>query len=72
MPSALAGRDQAKQQFELAQNQSRYTTLIADHDGAITSRQADVGQVLAAGQAVFGFAWSGEREVYRRCAGKPG
>ncbi|WP_233590341.1 efflux RND transporter periplasmic adaptor subunit [Dyella dinghuensis] len=62
--SALAARDQAKQQFELAQNQSRYTTLIADHDGAITSRQADVGQVLAAGQAVFGFAWSGEREAY--------
>jgi RND family efflux transporter MFP subunit len=62
--SALAARDQAKQQFELAQNQSRYTTLIADHDGAITSRQADVGQVLSAGQAVFGFAWSGEREVY--------
>lgn len=62
--SALAARDQAKQQFELAQNQSRYTTLVADHDGAITSRQADVGQVLAAGQAVFNFAWSGEREVY--------
>jgi membrane fusion protein, multidrug efflux system len=62
--SALAARDQARQQFELAQNQSRYTTLIADHDGAITSRQADVGQVLAAGQAVFGFAWSGEREAY--------
>lgn len=62
--SALAARDQAKQQFELAQSQSRYTTLIADHDGAITSRQADVGQVLTAGQAVFGFAWSGEREVY--------
>jgi multidrug efflux system membrane fusion protein len=62
--SALAARDQAQQQFSLAQNQSRYTTLVADHDGAITSRQADVGQVLAAGQAVFGFAWSGEREVY--------
>lgn len=62
--SALAGRDQARQQFELAQNQSRYTTLIADHDGAITSRQADVGQVLAAGQQIFGFAWTGEREVY--------
>ena len=62
--SALAARDQAKQQFELAQSQSRYTTLIADHDGAITSRQADTGQVLSAGQAVFGFAWSGEREVY--------
>jgi membrane fusion protein, multidrug efflux system len=62
--SALAARDQAQQQFALAQNQSRYTTLVADHDGAITSRQADVGQVLAAGQSMFGFAWSGEREVY--------
>lgn len=62
--SALAGRDQAKQQYELAQNQSRYATLVADHDGVITSRQADVGQVLAAGQSVFGFAWSGEREIY--------
>lgn len=62
--SAVAGRDQAKQQYELAQNQLRYTTLVADHDGVITSRQADVGQVLAAGQQVFGFAWSGEREVY--------
>jgi membrane fusion protein, multidrug efflux system len=62
--SALAARDQARQQVELAQNQSRYTTLVADHEGAITSRQADVGQVLAAGQAVFGFAWSGAREVY--------
>ncbi|MBM7132368.1 efflux RND transporter periplasmic adaptor subunit [Dyella mobilis] len=62
--SALAARDQARQQFALAQNQSRYTTLVADHDGAITSRQAEVGQVLAAGQQVFGFAWTGEREVY--------
>ena len=62
--SALAARDQAQQQLALAQNQARYNTLVADHDGAITSRQAEVGQVLAAGQAVFGFAWSGEREVY--------
>ena len=37
---------------------------MADHDGIITSRQAEVGQVLAAGQQVFGFAQSGEREVY--------
>ncbi|HUB88852.1 MAG TPA: efflux RND transporter periplasmic adaptor subunit [Dyella sp.] len=58
--AALAGRDQARQQYKLAQS----TTLVADHDGIITSRQAEVGQVLAAGQQVFGFAWSGEREVY--------
>lgn len=62
--SALAARDQARQQYELAQNQSRYTTLVADHDGVIIGRQAEVGQVLSAGQAVFGFAQSGEREVY--------
>jgi len=62
--SALAARDQAKQQLELAQNQLHYNTLVADHDGAITSQQADVGQVLAAGQTVFGYAWSGERDVY--------
>jgi membrane fusion protein, multidrug efflux system len=62
--SALAARDQARQQVELAQNQSHYATLVADHDGVVTSRQAEVGQVLAAGQAVFGFAWSGQREVY--------
>lgn len=62
--SALAAQTQAKQQYELSRNQSRYTTLVADRDGAITSEHAEVGQVLAAGQAVFGFAWSGERDVY--------
>ncbi|WP_445146759.1 efflux RND transporter periplasmic adaptor subunit [Dyella sp. Tek66A03] len=62
--AALAARDQARQQLALAQNQSNYTTLVADRDGSITSEQADVGQVLAAGQAVFGFAWSGDRDVF--------
>jgi multidrug efflux system membrane fusion protein len=62
--SALAARDQAREQFALAQNQSRYMQLIADRDGRITSEQAEVGQVLTAGQPVFGFAWSGERDIY--------
>ncbi|AIF48500.1 RND transporter MFP subunit [Dyella japonica A8] len=62
--SALASQVQARQQYELAQNQHRYNALVADRDGAITSEQAEVGQVLAAGQAVFGFAWSGERDVF--------
>jgi RND family efflux transporter MFP subunit len=61
--SALAGRDEARQQLALAEAQWHYQTLVADHDGAITSEQAEVGQVLAAGQPVFGFAWSGERDV---------
>ena len=62
--AALAGRDQARQQLALTQNQSRYTTLVADRDGRITSEQAEIGQVVAAGQAIFGFAWSGERDVF--------
>jgi len=62
--AALAARDQAGQQLALARNQLRYNTLLADHDGTITSEQAEVGQVVAAGQAVFGFAWSGERDVF--------
>ncbi|WP_445147264.1 efflux RND transporter periplasmic adaptor subunit [Dyella sp. Tek66A03] len=62
--AALAARDQAREQLALAQNQSRYTQLIADRDGRITSEQAEVGQVLSAGQPVFGFAWSGERDIY--------
>src|ERR1700691_4649418 len=62
--SALAGRDQARQQLALAQAQLRYNTLVADNDGTITSERAEVGQVVTAGQAVFGFAWSGERDVF--------
>jgi RND family efflux transporter MFP subunit len=62
--AALAARDQARAQLALAHNQLRYNTLVAEHDGSITSEQAEVGQVVAAGQAVFGFAWSGERDVY--------
>jgi RND family efflux transporter MFP subunit len=61
--AALAAREQARQQWALAEDQLRYDTLRAEHDGAITSEQAEVGQVLAAGQSVFGFAWSGERDV---------
>ncbi len=62
--AALSGREQARQQLVQARDQQGYATLVADHDGTVTSMQADVGQVLAAGQAVFGFAWSGEREIH--------
>lgn len=62
--SALAARTQASQQYELARSQHHYTNLVADRDGAITGEHAEVGQVLAAGQAVFDFAWAGERDVF--------
>jgi RND family efflux transporter MFP subunit len=60
---AKADVDQLHAQLDLAQNQSKYTRLIAEQDGLITSENAEEGAVLAAGQAVFGFAVAGERDV---------
>ncbi len=61
--SALAGREQAAAQEVVARNNLQYNSLIADHDGVITSENADTGQVVAAGQAVYGLAWTGDTDV---------
>lgn len=61
--AALATREQAAAQQVLARNALQYTILIADHDGLITSENADTGQVVSAGQAVYGLAWSGDVDV---------
>lgn len=61
--SAAAQRDQAQQQAQLAQDQLRYTTLSADHAGVITAEQADTGQNVSAGQAVYNLAWTGDVDV---------
>src|SRR5215470_3169451 len=61
--AARAGREQAAAQLVIARNNLEYQTLIADHDGLITSENADTGQVLASGQPVFGLAWSGDLDL---------
>lgn len=61
--SAAAQRDAAQAQLALARDQLAYATLVADHAGVITSEQADTGQNVSAGQAVYGLAWSGEVDV---------
>ena len=61
--AALGGREQAAAQLALARNTLHYNTLVADHDGVITSENADTGQVVSAGQAVYGLAWSGDTDV---------
>jgi RND family efflux transporter MFP subunit len=61
--SALAAREQASAQLILAQNNLQYQALHAEHDGWIASENADTGQVLAAGQPVFGLDWSGESDI---------
>lgn len=61
--SAVAQRDQAKQQLALAQDQRRYTQLVADHAGIITAESADTGQNVQAGQPVYQLAWTGDVDV---------
>lgn len=64
LKAADAALQQARQQLGVRENQVRYATLVADHDGIITTQDAEAGQVVAAGQPVFGLAWSDQREVY--------
>ena len=61
--AAQSGREEAESQWVVARNNLEYNTLVADHDGVITSENADTGQVVSAGQAVYGLAWSGDTDV---------
>lgn len=53
----------ARAQADVAGNQAGYTRLRAPRDGVIASREAEAGQVVAAGQAIFMLAGDDGREV---------
>lgn len=53
----------ARANLEVAKNQSAYTQLRAPSAGVIASRNAEAGQVVAAGQQVFALAADGAREI---------
>lgn len=55
--------DAARAEVQVAGNQAAYSKLIAPADGVIASRQAEAGQVVAAGQPVFTLAVDGAREI---------
>jgi RND family efflux transporter MFP subunit len=61
--AAQAKLDQARAQRNWSGNQAAYTTLHADHDGVVTAVQAEVGQVVSAGQVVMKLARPQEKEV---------
>ncbi|MEX3788779.1 efflux RND transporter periplasmic adaptor subunit [Paraburkholderia sp. BR14374] len=61
--SALAQRTSALAQMALATDHLRYATLTADHDGVITSEDADTGQNVQATQAVYHLDWTGEVDI---------
>jgi RND family efflux transporter MFP subunit len=60
---AQARLEQARAQASVTQNQSGYTSLVADQDGVITAISAEAGQVVAAGQAIARLARPEEKEV---------
>lgn len=55
--------DAARANLDVLDNQAGYAQLHAPADGVITHREAEVGQVVSAGQAVFELAADGAREV---------
>ncbi|HWT96834.1 MAG TPA: efflux RND transporter periplasmic adaptor subunit [Terriglobales bacterium] len=58
-----ADLQQANANLRLAQDQVKYTTLVADTDGAITQTGADPGQVVNAGQMIVQISQLDAREA---------
>jgi RND family efflux transporter MFP subunit len=55
--------DQARHETELARNRAAYAALRAPFDGIVMATQAEVGQVVSAGQPVVTLAGLGDREI---------
>ncbi|MEB0138050.1 MULTISPECIES: efflux RND transporter periplasmic adaptor subunit [unclassified Undibacterium] len=61
--SAQSAYEQALAAHSSQSNQTGYASLVADADGVVTSIDAEVGQVVAAGTPVIRVAQKGEMEV---------
>jgi multidrug efflux system membrane fusion protein len=62
--AAASGQAQAaRANYDAARNAAGYARLLAPRDGVIALRQAEAGQVVAAGQPIFGLAADGAREI---------
>ncbi len=63
LDGALARAQQAEAQFAASRNQQGYAALVADHAGVVTAVEAEVGQVMGAGQTVIRIARPEEKEI---------
>ncbi|MES2918211.1 MAG: efflux RND transporter periplasmic adaptor subunit [Pseudomonadota bacterium] len=63
LSAAEAQHEQARSGRSLEENRLADTVLRADADGVVTAIQADVGEVVGAGQAVIRVAQDGPREI---------
>lgn len=61
--AAQASYEQALAGYRNQSNQAGYASLISDVDGVVTSVDAEVGQVVAAGSPVVRVAQAGEKEI---------
>lgn len=61
--AAQASYEQALAAYRNQSNQAGYTSLVADVNGVVTSVDAEVGQVVAAGSPVVRVAQTGEKEI---------
>jgi membrane fusion protein, multidrug efflux system len=63
MERSAARVREAEAQLNVAQNNRKYTTLVADSPGIVTAILAEPGQVMASGQAVLRMARQGTMEA---------
>jgi RND family efflux transporter MFP subunit len=63
LKAADAALNQAKAQAQAQGNQAGYARLTANHAGVITAVEAEVGQVVSAGQPVLRLAHDGPRDA---------
>nr|WP_179673316.1 efflux RND transporter periplasmic adaptor subunit [Duganella sp. 1224] len=61
--SAQASVDAAQAAYRGQSNQAAYAALLSDVDGVVTSVDAEIGQVVAAGTPVVRVAKAGEKEI---------
>lgn len=61
--AAQASYEQALAAYRNQSNQAGYTTLVANADGVVTGVDAEVGQVVGAGNPVVRVAQAGEKEI---------
>lgn len=63
LKAAQAQLTQANAQLAIQSNQANYAALVADVSGVVTSVDAEVGQVVAAGVPILKIAAHGDRDV---------
>jgi len=63
LKAAQGQADAARANLDVNRNQASYAQLRAPADGMIAAREAEAGQVVAAGQTIFTLAADGAREV---------